>query len=467
MFDPSVRPIRFALVVSALSGVLLPLTGLLSPVGATQKGANKPAEKGAPKSKGPAAPPQTILDGTLEEAVVSGEQTLVGTVLPRRKVVVGSAVDGRVVEHLVEEGHWVTKGQPLAQLLTETVEIEIAGAKAELELRKEELRELENGSRSEEKVASEAQLESARALNQNAQAKLKRKKDLFQRGNVITQEDLDEAISVASAAQQAFVAAQATYEMVLKGPRDEKLAQARSKFAVQTEVVRQLEDRLKKYTIRSPFDGYVTQEFTEVGAWINKGDRVAEVVEVDPIEVQAAVPEVYVAELQEAIAAAEERNEPLKAGVRVDAISQREFEGVVERIVPSADTRTRTFPVKIRVDNPKQGSSHMIKPGMMCHVTVPVGRPQKAVLAPKDAIVLGGATPMIFRIDKTETGADTTENAFPVPVKLGINRGNQVQVIGDVSPGMKVVTRGNERLQPGQAVIHQSKTGDTGLSGTR
>jgi len=35
---------------------------------------------------------------------------------------------------------------------------------------------------------------------------------------------------------------------------------------------------------------------------------------------------------------------------------------------------------------------------------------------------------------------------------VGVGQGDRIEVKGDVSPGDKVVTRGNERLQPGQAV---------------
>jgi multidrug efflux pump subunit AcrA (membrane-fusion protein) len=40
----------------------------------------------------------------------------------------------------------------------------------------------------------------------------------------------------------------------------------------------------------------------------------------------------------------------------------------------------------------------------------------------------------------------------PVPVETGVAVDSLIQVIGPVQPGMKVVTKGNERLRPGQAV---------------
>ena len=66
----------------------------------------------------------------VQREVATG-QTFVGTIVPTRRAVVGSAVDGRVVELYVSEGDRVDKGQPLAQLLTETISLELKAAQAE------------------------------------------------------------------------------------------------------------------------------------------------------------------------------------------------------------------------------------------------------------------------------------------------------------------------------------------------
>jgi len=48
----------------------------------------------------------------------------------------------------------------------------------------------------------------------------------------------------------------------------------------------------------------------------------------------------------------------------------------------------------------------------------------------------------------------------PVPVKLGMSQGTQIQVFGDLKAGDQVVTRGNERIRPGQAVQIMSAAAD-------
>ena len=47
---------------------------------------------------------------------------------------------------------------------------------------------------------------------------------------------------------------------------------------------------------------------------------------------------------------------------------------------------------------------------------------------------------------------DANNQAQQVRVTTGVGSGEHIEVLGAVSPGDRVVIRGNERLQPGQAV---------------
>ncbi len=95
---------------------------------------------------------------------VEAGQTFVGTVMPTRRAIIGSAVDGRVVSYLAEEGKRVEQNEPLAELLTDTINLELEAAEAELELRKQQQAELENGSRPDEIEQARARMEAASAV---------------------------------------------------------------------------------------------------------------------------------------------------------------------------------------------------------------------------------------------------------------------------------------------------------------
>jgi RND family efflux transporter MFP subunit len=387
-------------------------------------------------------PPATLVAvSPIVEREIAASQTFVGTVMPLRKATIGSAVDGRVIEYPLNEGDRVQTGQVLAQLLTDTIELELAAAAAEMELRKEQQAELENGTRPEEIQQAKAHMIAAQARVQYAKARRARAEKLYGQGQAMSEEARDEMIALAVEADQAYVDAQAAYQLAVQGPRKEQIAQARAQVAVQQATVNRLKDQVEKHTIVSRFDGYVTAELTEIGQWVKQGDPVAEVVALDEVEVIAQVVEQYVPNIRVGMA----------VSVQIPALPGSPFAGVVSAIVPQADIQARTFPVKVRVKNTLSDDGPVVKSGMYARVMLPTGAKQVATLAPKDALVLGGAQPVLFVVETNGTESKQGK-VRPVPVQLGFADGGLIQVSGNIQAGQLVVVQGNERLQPGQEV---------------
>ena len=65
-------------------------------------------------------PARVAVEPAQMQSVAAGQE-FVGTVVPARTAIVGSAVDGRVIEFPINEGDRVEAGDTLARLLTETV----------------------------------------------------------------------------------------------------------------------------------------------------------------------------------------------------------------------------------------------------------------------------------------------------------------------------------------------------------
>jgi RND family efflux transporter MFP subunit len=398
-------------------------------------------------AQGPPRASLVIVAPVVEREVTVG-QTFVGTVMPSKKATIGSAVDGRVIEFPLNEGDRISKDQPLAQLLTDTIKLEVQAAEAELELRRQALAELENGTRPEELEQAKARMASAEARRKYMKARWDRWQKLYDTNRAISEEELDEAVSTGIEAEQAYVEAKAAYDLAVAGPRVEQIAQARAQVGVQAATVERLKDQLTKHTIISRFDGYVTAEYTEVGQWVKQGDPVADVVALDEVEIVAYVVEQHVPHVH------------VGAQVIVDvpAISGRRFSGVVADIVPQADVQARTFPVKVRVTNEFTDSVPLLKSGMYARVLLPTGSKQTATLVPKDALVLGGQQPIVFVVDGAKENGQTGKVA-PVSVQVGIADGGLIQVTGEIKSGQLVVVQGNERLLPGQEVAIQLTDG--------
>jgi RND family efflux transporter MFP subunit len=388
--------------------------------------------------------PATVTVSAVVERQVREGQTFVGTVTPVRRSSVGSAVDGRVAEFPIRNGDFVRKGQPLAQLLTETIGHEVAAASSELRLRQAELNELENGTRPEELRRAKAVMLADQALVEYQRKRLKRAQDLFER-TAINDDELQLIISEATRAEQKYQQSVEDYAIAVAGPRAEQIEQARARVAMQQSITEKLSDQFGKHTIKAPFDGYIVAEHSEVGQWVQRGQLVAEVVALEEVDVVAQVLENHAAhvELWQVVL------------VEVPALPGHILTGRVVSVVPQADLRSRTFPVEVRVKNEAVGSGPLLKSGMLAKTTLPTGPQTKALLVPKDALVLGGPQTAVYVVTAAEAEGESEgggQTVRLVPVVLGIASGSLIQIAGDLKAGDQVVVRGNERLRPGQAV---------------
>jgi len=392
---------------------------------------------GFPPSASAQAPPpaRVVVSNILKQSVSTG-QTYVGTVTPIKRTTVGSAVDGRLIEMMVEEGDKVAADGPLAQLLTDTVTLELQAAEAELALRRAELTELENGSRPEEIEEARSQMLAAKALMEFTAARRARNERLYEQNATISVDELQETVAAAEGAAQNFLKTKATYELAVKGPREERIAQALARVNVQESLVEQIKDRLKKHTVVSRFEGYVVDKLAEEGQWLDRGDPVAEVVALDTVEAEVYVVEQHVPFIRHGVT----------VRVEAPALPQEIFTGEVSAVVPQANVRTRTFPVKIKISNRFKDDQPLLLSGMYVRARLPTGSTKQGLLVPKDALVLGGPSPMVFVAVKK--GDQTVATA--VNVQLGAAVRDLVEVMGALSPDQWVVVEGNERIMPGQ-----------------
>lgn len=419
--------------------------------------------------------PASVGVSEIQLKVLASGQSYVGTILPSKYSSVGAAVDGRVSEIHVDEGDFVEKRKPLAQLLTETITLQRDAAQAELEFRKYELAELENGSRPEEIAQANAKMLEAKAFHAFRLAQRHRNEQLF-KDEAIGEDALHEVQAEADVAEQLEKHAEEVLKMVKAGPRAEKILQAQARVAMHTAMVRNLESRIGKHTLFAPFDGYVVARPSEEGEWIKQGDLVADIVALDYVDVLLNVLEKHVTHISRGMEIRVEipaipdhfMTDYLMTGgqemLAADTAEDWSITGTGEviLIVAQADVRTRTFPVKVRIKNtilpmqiekPLLPNGPLVKSGMLARAMLPIGPEHEALLVPKDALVLGGATPIVFVVDAVEKGKADSGKVRPVPVKLGVASGRLIEVRGDVKAGDRVVVRGNERLRPGQDVI--------------
>lgn len=194
--------------------------------------------------------------------------------------------------------------------------------------------------------------------------------------------------------------------------------------------VRMQRVRLQRHVLRAPFAGVIGTKHTEVGQWLNAGNTAFQLVQLDPLRVQANVPERYFEEIRPGV----------RVVISLDAHPGDVIEAEVESVVPVTDFKTRSFTARMDVANPER----MMAPGMSAHLVFQLGglEATPVLQVPADAIVRRNDGSVVVWV--VRDGAAKAES-----VTVGRRNQQSVEVSAtQLREGELVVTLGNESLRP-------------------
>jgi len=233
------------------------------------------------------------------------------------------------------------------------------------------------------------------------------------------------------AAQQNIARAQ--YEQ-LRADRD-MLAQDRARAQA---LLAQTRHRRTQMVVRAPFDGVVAERSVQLGEYVDTGAPVARLVDTGAQEVRVRAP----VDLAEHLAV----GMPVQVSVgRRDAASASNAKNrthPVSALVPVGDEASRQLELRIAMDTGE------LPVGTAVDVGMPGARRRSVVAVPRDAVILRREGDYVLRVASNDT-------AERLPVKTGTEVGGLVEVQGAVKPGDRLIVRGGERIEAGEAVsIH-------------
>jgi RND family efflux transporter MFP subunit len=201
---------------------------------------------------------------------------------------------------------------------------------------------------------------------------------------------------------------------------------ARGDLEVARARLEQNEDQLARTKIVAPYGGIVVERLMTPGERVIEGSNVVRLVDQDHLEVIARAPLEYYGFVSRG------QLLDLRAG------SRHAF-GQVRTVVAVGDENTHQFEIRLDLD----GNSFPV--GQTLRISIPTSDSREVLTVPRDALVLRPEGQSVFVVD-------SNNEAQQVSVTVGVGQGEHIEILGAVSPGDKVVIRGNERLQPGQAV---------------
>ena len=149
---------------------------------------------------------------------------------------------------------------------------------------------------------------------------------------------LGEALALLDQREVEYFAAHALTE---KGFRAEtQLAEATALLEAARAKLVAIEDDIAKTTVEAPFAGGLEERSFELGSYLEPGDAIGRLVDLDPLWIVGDVTEREVAGLREG------------ASARARLVTGDEVEGRVVQIATVANPDTRTFEVTLEVANP-------------------------------------------------------------------------------------------------------------------
>lgn len=197
---------------------------------------------------------------------------------------------------------------------------------------------------------------------------------------------------------------------------------------------------LKYSEIRAPFDGVVTKRHTDAGAYLQSGGAVVTLLNLYNLEIEADVPVDRVAGLE--------------PGRKVSfVLSGQKFTATVRAVVPDQNPLARTVAVRFTTDFGKSTVRRSVNQSVT--LMVPIGEAKTVVSVHKDAVIARGEGHMVYVLvptGKPLPNGLVPAKALPRGITIGEAVGDRFEVISGLKPGDIVVTRGNERLRPGQPV---------------
>lgn len=199
----------------------------------------------------------------------------------------------------------------------------------------------------------------------------------------------------------------------------------------------------RDYAVVSPWAGVVSKMKVRDGDVVAPRAPLVEIYDPKSLIVRIEVPE------QEASGIVQ----GMKAGIDLDAYPGRKYTGVVVRVYPTIDIRTRTRTAEIAVKDPPE-----LLPGMFARLSLVRSTVADAITVPAHSLLVlpGGETVVFVLRDgkavrrKLETGAEVDGR---VRIVKGLAGGEQIIVAGQekLKDGMAVKTPESAARKPGEA----------------
>lgn len=372
------------------------------------------------------APAIAVTTQSVHAQPIANTRSLSGTIHPLERAILSTRVSGRITYFPLEAGDRFRKGDILARIDVQDIAAQanqaqagVAQAQAELARSQASLSQLKS-----QKLAAQAALRLAQ-VSQTRSAQL-------QAEGAVSQANLDAANAALDQAREQVAQADAGIQQAQAAIAQSQAAVNQAKSGVTTAAINE-----SYGTVVAPFDGIVIEKMAYLGETTNpysmNGTALLKIENPDRLQLEIAVPE--------------ENLRFVRVGqsvkVQVDAANQT-LNGTIQQIVPTADSSSRSFLVKIPLNN----AGRLIS-GMFGRIALPVGGKQEIILMPSNALIQRGQLQGVYVVNSNSSNQATAVLRW---VKTGQQRDGQVEIVSGLITGDRIITSNIGQLSDGQPI---------------
>ncbi|MBF8983426.1 HlyD family efflux transporter periplasmic adaptor subunit [Lutibacter sp. B2] len=293
---------------------------------------------------------------------------------------ISSEIAGAIKEIAIKEGDFVKRGDLIARIDVEKLNIELEQTNSGLTIAKSNLNKLETGPRSEEIKKAMAKVEQAKTLSEGKEKEYNYRLENYNKlkalhENAVVSEQnvkdakslLDHSKSLYESGKKEVEAMQYQLDLLVKGTRSEEIEMAVGQVQSATSTVEMIKYKISKANIKSPIDGVIENVNYNKGEIIPVYGNIANILDLKNIWVKIYIPE---KELHKVSIGKE-------LDIKVDFIKDQKLKGKVIFISKEAEFTPKNveskenkqemvFAVKIKIDE----SIDDLKPGMLIDVNL-------------------------------------------------------------------------------------------------
>ncbi len=213
---------------------------------------------------------------------------------------------------------------------------------------------------------------------------------------------------------------------------------ARTQTALDVAVAEQrlLQARFEYTRIKAPISGIVTERNAEPGDVVEKHSHLLTITDPGTLMTEIHISELLLPYLKQ--------GDPVS--VRIDALGDRTFSGVIQRIHPELDSATRQGVVEVALEPVPSGA----RAGQFARVTFDTARIER-ILVPFESVRRDRQGEFVYLVDDRN-------KALHVPVRSGIRVGDSIEILQGLETGQRIVRRGFLGLTEGKTVSPVNET---------